>query len=85
MNKIIKISFLFLAVDSEDILASTNEFKQMQPQLESLQKQLQKKGQTMVEQLQRKTTEAQQKLERGEMSPKQQEEKQVSKVPEIGS
>jgi len=88
MKKIIKISFLFFAmammtlnvqaqkygyINSDAILASMNEVKQMQPELESLQTQLQKKGQQMVEALQQKSTKAQQKLERGEMSPLEQQ------------
>jgi len=92
MKNFIKMSFLFLAfatmtinaqaqkygyINSDEILSSMNEVKQMQPELESLQTQLQKKGQGMVEALKAKSTKAQQQLERGEMSPKEQETMQA--------
>ena len=91
MKQIMKISFLFVAffalslnvsaqkygyVNSDLILSEVPEFKQMEPQLESLQKVLQKKGQKMVEDLQRESQAAQADLEAGKLSPVQQEAKQ---------
>ncbi len=91
MKQLMKISFLLVAffalslnvsaqkygyVNSDLILSDIPEFKQMEPQLESLQKVLQKKGQQMVEELQRESQAAQAKLEKGELSPIQQETKQ---------
>ncbi len=99
MKNFIKMSFLFLAfatmtinaqaqkygyINSDEILASMNEVKQMQPELESLQTQLQKKGQGMVESLKAKSAKAQQQLERGEMSPKEQETMQAELQAEQG-
>jgi len=91
MKQLMKISFLFLAffalsfsadaqkygyVNSDQLLASTPDFKQMEPQLESLQKVLQKKGEQMVANLQRESQTAQADLEAGKMSPVQQQAKQ---------
>ncbi len=91
MKQLMKISFLLLAffalslnasaqkygyVNSDLILSEIPEFKQMEPQLESLQKVLQKKGQKMVEDLQREVKTAEDKMAKGELSPVQQEAKQ---------
>ena len=61
-------------VNSTAILAEMPEVKQMEANLEALQKQLQKKGQSMVEQLQQDYAVVQQKAASGDLSPKQQEE-----------
>ena len=91
MKQFMKISILFLTffafslnasaqkygyVNSDLLLSEIPEFKQMEPQLESLQKVLQKKGQKMVEDLQRESQAAQADLEAGKLSPVQQEAKQ---------
>ncbi len=92
MKKFMKISVLFIAllsislsaqaqkygyVNSDAILASMSEVKQMTPELESLQAQLVKKGESMVTALKEKSSKAQQKMERGEMSPLEQEKVQT--------
>jgi len=89
MKRIVKISCLLLAafgavstvqaqkfgyVNSSAILAEMPEVKQLEANLDALQKQLQKKGQGMVEQLQKDYAEVQQKASSGDLSPKQQEE-----------
>lgn len=89
MKRILKISCLLLMVfgamstvhaqkfgyvNSTAILAEMPEVKQMEANLEALQKQLQKKGQSMVEQLQQDYAAVQQKAASGDLSPKQQEE-----------
>ena len=89
MKRILKISGLLLMVfgamstvqaqkfgyvNSSAILAEMPEVKQMEANLEALQKQLQKKGQGMVEQLQQDYAAIQQKAASGDLSPKQQEE-----------
>ena len=91
MKQLMKISFLLFAffalsfnvsaqkygyVNSDLILSEVPEFKQMEPQLESLQKVLQKKGQKMVEDLQRDVQLAEAQMQKGELSPVQQETKQ---------
>lgn len=91
MKQFMKISFLFVAffalslnvsaqkygyVNSDLILSEIPEFKQMEPQLEALQKVLQKKGQKMVEDLQREAQAAEAQVQKGELSPVQQEAKQ---------
>ncbi len=91
MKQLMKISFLLFAfftlslnlsaqkygyVNSDLILSEVPEFKQMEPQLESLQKVLQKKGQKMVEDLQREVQIAEAKNQKGELSPIQQENTQ---------
>jgi outer membrane protein len=91
MKQFMKISFLLVAffalslnvsaqkygyVNSDLILSEVPEFKQMEPQLESLQKVLQKKGQKMVEDLQREAAAAEAQVQKGELSPVQQEAKQ---------
>ena len=89
MKRIVKISCLLLMVfgamstvqaqkfgyvNSTAILAEMPEVKQMEANLEALQKQLQKKGQSMVEQLQQDYAAVQKKAASGDLSPKQQEE-----------
>lgn len=89
MKKIIKISFLFVAllsmtatlqaqkfgyVHSAAILSEMAEVKQADSNLETLQKQLMKKGEGMVELLQKDYAAIQQKIAAGELSPKQQED-----------
>ncbi len=89
MKRIVKITALLLMVfgamnavqaqkfgyvNSSAILAEMPEVKQMEANLEALQKQLQKKGQSMVEQLQQDYAVVQQKAASGDLSPKQQEE-----------
>ncbi|MCB0578175.1 MAG: OmpH family outer membrane protein [Phaeodactylibacter sp.] len=89
MKRIVKISCLLILalgvgnavqaqkfgyVNSTAILAEMPEVKQMEANLEALQKQLQKKGQSMVEQLQQDYAAVQQKAASGDLSPKQQEE-----------
>ena len=89
MKRILKITGLLLIVfgamntaqaqkfgyvNSSAILAEMPEVKQMEANLEALQKQLQKKGQGMVEQLQQDYAAIQQKAASGDLSPKQQEE-----------
>ena len=89
MKRILKISGLLLMVfgamstlqaqkfgyvNSSAILAEMPEVKQMEANLEALQKQLQKKGQGMVEQSQQDYAAIQQKAASGDLSPKQQEE-----------
>ena len=89
MKKIIKISFLFVAllsmtatmqaqkfgyVHSAAILSEMPEVKQADSNLETLQKQLMKKGEGMVELLQKDYASIQQKVAAGELSPKQQED-----------
>ena len=89
MKRIVKISVFLLMVfgalnaaqaqkfgyvNSTAILAEMPEVKQMEANLEALQKQLQKKGQSMVEQLQQDYAAVQQKAASGDLSPKQQEE-----------
>ncbi len=89
MNKIIKISFLLLAfvclmssaqaqkfgyLNSQAILAEMPEVKEMQSNLEALQKQLQKQGQTMVETYKKEEQDAVRKKEQGLMSPIQEQE-----------
>ncbi len=60
-------------VNSQGLLADMSEVKEMQSNLEALQKQLQKQGQTMVTDYQAQEQEAMKKKERGEMSPKEEE------------
>lgn len=89
MKRIVKISFLLLVacgiassaqaqkfgyVNSAAILAEMPEVKQLEANLDALQKQLQKKGQNMVQQLQQDYQAIQQKVANGELSPKMQEE-----------
>ena len=89
MKKIIKISFLFVAifcmtatlqaqkfgyVNSALILSEMPEIKQADSNLEALQKQLMKKGEGMVQLFQKDYAEIQQKVAKGELSPVQQEE-----------
>ncbi len=89
MKKIIKLSFLFVAllsmtatleaqkfgyVHSAAILSEMPEVKQADSNLETLQKQLIKKGEGMVELLQKDYAAIQQRVAAGELSPKQQED-----------
>ena len=89
MKRILKITGLLLIVfgamntaqaqkfgyvNSSAILAEMPEVKQMEANLEALQKKLKKKGQGMVEQLQQDYAAIQQKAASGDLSPKQQEE-----------
>lgn len=89
MKKIIKISFLFIAllsitatlqaqkfgyVHSTEILSKMPEVKAADSNLETLQKKLMEKGEGMVELLQKDYAAIQQKVAAGELSPKQQED-----------
>ncbi|MEM1319280.1 MAG: OmpH family outer membrane protein [Bacteroidota bacterium] len=85
MNKIFKISFLLLAfvclmstaadaqkfgyLNSQAILADMPEVKEMQSNLEALQKQLQKQGQAMVADYKKQEQQAVEQKELGKLSP----------------
>lgn len=88
MNKIMKISLLLFAfvaftasvqaqkfgyINSQLIMSEMPQVKEMNANLESLQKVLQKKGQDMVKNLKSDFQAVQVKVERGELSPQQQE------------
>ncbi len=88
MKKILKLGILLLAVaflsvdaqaqkygyiDSNALIEAMPAVKQMQPELESLQKQLNKKREQMYTEYQEKRQSAEKKLQRGEMSPLEQE------------
>lgn len=61
-------------VNSQRILAEMPEVKEMDSNLEVLQKQYQKRGQTKVQSLQQDYVAIQEKVQKGLLSPKQQEE-----------
>lgn len=60
-------------INSQLIMSEMSQVKEMNANLESLQKVLQKKGQDMVKNLQSDFQAVQVKVERGELSPQQQE------------
>jgi len=85
MLALVSISFTLQAqkygyINSDALIAEMPKVKQMQPELESLQKILNKKRETMITDLQAKQQDAQRKYEQGLLSPADQETVQAQLV-----